>query len=113
MCWFLCGNIGEEEDLDLGKMVREEEVAWLHKADMPSSSHADHAEVSPQQGWRGARQTPHSPDQAASRKRKDPPASRHTHAASRLTSAHPGALIPLLYWPQDAPEALSECFLGP
>ncbi|KAL3139922.1 hypothetical protein ABBQ38_004212 [Trebouxia sp. C0009 RCD-2024] len=79
---------GEEEDLDLGKMVRESEVAWLHKADMPASGsgsgHAEHAGQAHQQGWHAQRQAPHSPDQgpAAARKRKQPP-------ASRSASAHP------------------------
>ena len=81
---------GEEEDLDLGKMVREGEVAWLHKADMPGSGRAEHAEESQQQAWHAQRQGPHSPDQAAARKRKDPPAGRHTYPATRPASAHPG-----------------------
>lgn len=84
---------GEEEDLDLGKMVRESEVAWLHKADMPASGsgsgHAEHAGQAHQQGWHAQRQAPHSPDQgpAAARKRKQPP-------ASRSASAHPGGPPP-------------------
>lgn len=82
---------GEEEDLDLGKMVREGEVAWLHKADMPGSGHAEHAEESRQQGWHIHKQKPHSPDQgAAARKRKQPPVSRHSYPASRSVSAHAG-----------------------
>lgn len=83
---------GEEEDLDLGKMVREGEVAWLHKADMPGSGpgRAEHAGELQQQAWHAQRQGPHSPDQAAARKRKDPPAGRHTHPATRPASAHQG-----------------------
>ena len=84
---------GEEEDLDLGKMAREGEVAWLHKADMPGSGRAEHAGEMHQQGWHAQKQNAHSPDQAAAaaaaRKRKEPPASRHTYPASRPASAHP------------------------
>ena len=87
---------GEEEDLDLGKMVREGEVAWLHKADMPGSGHGQPAgESSRQQGWHAQRQAPHSPDQAPARKRKDPPAGRHTHPATRPALAHPGCSLSL------------------
>lgn len=72
-------------------MVREGEVAWLHKADMPGSGHAEHAEESRQQGWHIHKQKPHSPDQgAAARKRKQPPVSRHSYPASRSVSAHAG-----------------------
>ena len=89
----MCVVAGEEEDLDLGKMVREGEVAWLHKADMPGSGpgHAEHAGETHQQGWHAQRQNPNSPDQglAAARKRKQPP-------ASRSASAYPGGSTPLL-----------------
>ena len=92
----MCVVAGEEEDLDLGKMVREGEVAWLHKADMPGSGpgHAEHAGETHQQGWHAQRQNPNSPDQgpAAARKRKQPP-------ASRSASAYPGGSTPLLQPP--------------
>ena len=85
---------GEEEDLDLGKMVREGEVAWLHKADMPGSASAsgcaEHAQEVHEQAWHAQRQRPHSPDQAAVRKRKDPPAGRYTYSATRPALAHAG-----------------------
>lgn len=86
---------GEEEDLDLGKMVREGEVAWLHKADMPGSG-SGRAEESHQQAWHAQRQGPHSPDQAAARKRKDPPASRHTYPATRPALDNPGCTLTVL-----------------
>lgn len=82
---------GEEEDLDLGKMVREGEVAWLHKADMPGSgSGSGHAKESHQQAWHGQRHNHQSPDQAAARKRKDPPASHLTYPAPRAALPHRG-----------------------
>ena len=92
MIGYMSAATGEEEDLDLGKMVREGEVAWLHKADMPGSGHAEHAEESNQQAWRAHKSTPHSPDQGASRKRKEPPTGQHSYPASRPASAHAGVL---------------------
>lgn len=83
---------GEEEDLDLGKMVREGEVAWLHKRDMPGTGHAEHAEDSNLQAWHGQKQSPPSPQQGGARKRKEPPPGRHSQPASRPSSAQPAPL---------------------
>ncbi|DBA99749.1 TPA: hypothetical protein ACH3X3_012298 [Trebouxia sp. C0006] len=78
---------GEEEDLDLGKMVREGEVAWLHKRDMPGTGHAEHAEDSNPQAWHGQKQSPPSPQHGGGRKRKEPPPGRQSQPTSRPSSA--------------------------
>lgn len=83
---------GEEEDLDLGKMVREGEVAWLHKRDMPGVGHAEHAGESNQQAWHAQKHSPASPQQGNSRKRKEAPAGGQSQAGSRPTSAQASGL---------------------
>ena len=83
---------GEEEDLDLGKMVREGEVAWLYKRDMPGTGHAEHAEAANPQPWQGHKQSPPSPQQGGSKKRKEPPSGRHSQPTSRPSSAQTAAL---------------------
>ena len=83
---------GEEEDLDLGKMVREGEVAWLYKRDMPGTGHAEHAEAANPQPWQGHKQSPPSPHQGGSKKRKEPPSGRLSQPTSRPSSAQTAAL---------------------
>ncbi|DBB06539.1 TPA: hypothetical protein ACH3X1_012083 [Trebouxia sp. C0004] len=83
---------GEEEDLDLGKMVREGEVAWLHKRDMPGTGHAEHAEDSNLQAWHCQKPSPPSPQHGGARKRKETPPGRHSQPAGRPSSAQPAPL---------------------
>lgn len=78
--------------MDLGKMVREGEVAWLHKRDMPGTGHAEHAEDSNLQTWHGQKQSPPSPQHQGGRKRKEPPPGRHSQPATRPSSAQPAPL---------------------
>ena len=68
-------------------MVREGEVAWLHKRDMPGTGHAEHAEDSNPQAWHGQKQSPPSPQHGGGRKRKEPPPGRQSQPTSRPSSA--------------------------
>lgn len=67
---------GEAEVVELGPMVRKGEVAWLHKRDMPGSE--------PAAGRASQQQSPNSPQQAGSKKRKVPWLTPHS---ALLTSA--------------------------
>ena len=68
-------------------MVREGEVAWLHKRDMPGTGHAEHAEDSNPQAWHGQKQSPPNPQQGGGRKRKEPAPGRQSQPTSRPSSA--------------------------
>ena len=76
---------GEEEDLDLGKMVRDGEVAWLHKRDMPRSGPAQHAEDANHHSWQGQKQGLSGAAPGNSRKRKEPPAGRQTQPTGKAS----------------------------
>ena len=66
-------------------MVRDGEVAWLHKRDMPRSGPAQHAEDSNHQSWQGQKQGLSGAAPGNSRKRKEPPAGRQTQSTGKAS----------------------------